>query len=144
VTHRQKVDYLIEDMRRRGMGASAVAPPVFKLLWAMGFEVPPPLFMGFVPLALFTGGLFGFFWGLIMGLLLLGWLFLSLGGDVGDFVLKGVFGVTVVAGASIIAGILFGLMMAGYMRWKAGKLGLLSWDDYPPNEHGFSDRPLAL
>jgi hypothetical protein len=33
-----------------------------------------------------------------------------------------------------VAGLLFGLAMAGYYRWKAGKMGLASWEHYPEAE----------
>ena len=53
MTHRQKVDHLIEELGRQGVGTYAVAPPLFRLLWALGLEVPPPFFLGFRRLTLF-------------------------------------------------------------------------------------------
>ena len=31
---------------------------------------------------------------------------------------------------ALIAGLLFGVIMAGYYRWRARKLGLPRWEDY--------------
>jgi hypothetical protein len=140
MTHREKVNCLIEDLRERGVGASTVAPPLFRLLWALGLEVPPPLLMGFVPLTLLMGFLFGFFWGLFMALFFLVWQFL--GDGFGQalawerIVAKGLFVVIVVAPCAALAGLLFGLTMAVYMRWKSAQLGLPSWDRYPLVEPG--------
>ena len=47
-----------------------VAPPFFRLLWALGLDVPPPLFLGFLTLMLLMGTFFGIFWGAFMWLLL--------------------------------------------------------------------------
>jgi hypothetical protein len=61
--HRQKVERLVADLRQRGVSPYTVAPPLFRLAWALGLAVPPPLFLGFGPLALLMGGFFGAFWG---------------------------------------------------------------------------------
>ena len=119
MTHRQKVDRLIADLGQRGVGASTVAPPLFRLMWALGLQVPPPLFLGFVPLTLLAGGIFGAFWGLFMWLLQ--WQFWQVPVEV----------VFLSAGG---AGLLFGLSMAAYCRWKAARLELSSWEKYPGPE----------
>ncbi len=135
MTHREKVDRFIEDMRERGVGTSSAAPPLFRLLWALGLEIPPPLFLGFLPLALAAGAFFGFFWGLFMAAFFLIWLVVGEGVLWGhaaiDLVWKGLFGLGVLAGGAFVAGLLFGLTMATYMRWKAARLALPSWDRYP-------------
>lgn len=51
VTHCQKADHLIAELGQEGVGPYTVAPPLFRLLWALGLEVPPPLFLGFFPLS---------------------------------------------------------------------------------------------
>jgi membrane associated rhomboid family serine protease len=138
MTHRQKVDHLIEELRSRGLGASTVAPPLFRLLWALGLETPPPLFWRFIPLTLLMGVFFGFFWGLFMALAFLIWLVLGeglwLGHGGGPLLSRGIFGLTVVAGGAAVAGLLFGLVMAAYSRWKAAQLRLPSWENYPVEE----------
>jgi hypothetical protein len=62
------------------------------------------------------GGFFGVMWGAVMWLLQ--WQFWLMPWDEALAVSAG-------------AGLLFGLAMAGYYRWRARKLGLPSWDRYP-------------
>lgn len=57
--HRQRVGCLIEELGQQDVGPYTVAPPPFRLLWALGLEVPPPLFLGFRKLALLMGACFG-------------------------------------------------------------------------------------
>jgi hypothetical protein len=45
MTHREKVAYLLEDLKARGIDSRKAAPPIFKFLWALGLEIPPPLFL---------------------------------------------------------------------------------------------------
>ena len=55
MTHREKIDHLLDEMARRGVGKYIVAPPLYRLLWRVGLEVPPPLFQGFFSLFLVWG-----------------------------------------------------------------------------------------
>ena len=55
MTHRQRVERLIEELGQQGMGYYTVAPPLFWLLWTLGLEIPPLLFMGFRKLTLLMG-----------------------------------------------------------------------------------------
>ena len=76
--------------------------------------MPPPHFLGFVPMALTSGLLFGVLWGLAMWLFMWrtqGWVFS--------------------ATAGIVAGTFFGLCLATYYRHSAAKLKLSTWDRYP-------------
>ena len=57
--HRQKVQRLIEELGQQGVGSYTVAPPLFRLLWALGLETPPPFFLGFAKLAALMGITFG-------------------------------------------------------------------------------------
>jgi hypothetical protein len=113
MTHKQKVEHLIADLRKHGVGPYTVAPPVFRLLWALGIRVPPPLFLGFLTLTVVMGLPFGLLWGAAMWLLM--WRDMAPG-------------VTIIAAAA--AGLLFGLGMAAYCRWQASHLQLPSWKDY--------------
>jgi hypothetical protein len=103
----------MHDLAQRGVGAFTVAPPFFRLLWALGVELPPPLFLGFITLTVVMGGFFAASWGVLM------WLAWQLSAPA-------------VAAAAGGAGLLFGLSMAVYYRVKAAELGLPSWSDYPP------------
>jgi hypothetical protein len=116
MTHRQKVKRLIADLRKQGMSPYTVAPPLFRLLWALGFKVPPPLFLGFLTLTLLTGASFGILWGVVMWQLQWQAWHVPLG-------LK----VIIATGV----GLMFGLYMATYFRWKAKHLRLPPWDSYP-------------
>jgi uncharacterized membrane protein YfcA len=112
MTHREKVDHLIAYLGNEGVHPYTVAPPLFRLLWALGINVPPPFFLGFFTLLLFMGGLFGT--GVYMWLALAWHLPREL---------------AVVTSTS--AGLFFGLILAAYYRWKAAQLQLPPWDSYP-------------
>jgi hypothetical protein len=117
LNHRQKVKRLLADLHKEGVWPSTVAPPLFKLLWALGWNVPPPLFLGFITLTIFMGTAFGLGFGVAM------WLLQWQAGKIPV-------GVAIIGSA--LGGLLFGLIMAVYMRRKAASLGLpRSWDDYP-------------
>jgi uncharacterized protein DUF6404 len=114
MTHDEKIEYLLKDLGERGISKYTVAPPLYRLLWGLGIEVTPPHFAGFWSLAPFMGAFFAIAWGLFMWVA--AWRDLP-------------FAVTLVA--SLIAGFLFGTIMAGYYRWRARALALPSWQDYP-------------
>ena len=115
MTHADKLKQMYEHLPALGISPYTAAPPVYRLLWRLGVEVPPPLFTRFFPLALVMGAFFAIGWGGFM------WLFFwsresaPAGG---------------IAVVSLAAGILFGLFMAGYIRYKANKLNLPLWSQY--------------
>jgi len=115
-THRQKVERLIADLRKQDVSPYTVAPPLFRLLWALGLFIPPPIFLGFLPLTLLMGAFFGILWGVFMWLLQWQSWHMSL---------------ELAVATSAAAGLLFGLSMAGYYRRKATKLRLPPWEIYP-------------
>ena len=117
MTHQEKVDHLIAELGKEGMSSYTVAPPLFRLLWALGLRVPPPLFLGFFTVALFAGFFFGLFWGAFMWLIQWRWWKAP---------------VELAVFASVLAGLLFGVSMGAYYRWKARQLKLPRWEDYPP------------
>lgn len=115
MTHPEKLKAMKSHMAALGIMASTAAPPAWKLLWRLGVEIPPPLFLGFWSLALFMGAFFGVLWGVVMWLILWSWQGIP-------FVF--------VAIAALVAGFLFGLSMATYFRYLARKHNLPSWADY--------------
>jgi hypothetical protein len=115
MTHSEKLKTMQEHLAKLGVSQSKSAPPFWKILWRLGIEVPPPLFLGFWPIALFMGSFFGVFWGLFM------WLFHW--SDQGKPL------VAILVGA-ILAGVMFGLCMAAYFRHLARKLDLPAWTSY--------------
>ena len=123
MAHRQKVDHLIAELGQQGVGSYTVAPPLFRLLWALGLEVPPPFFLGSRQLTLLMGTTFGVLFGPLWGVIM--WLWQWQGEiPAGIAVLMTVF-------AAVLAGLLFGLIMARPYRVKAAQLGLpSSWENY--------------
>jgi Family of unknown function (DUF6404) len=127
MTHQEKVEHLIEELDRQGVSSYTVAPPLFRLLWALGLEVPPPLFLRFLSYTVLMettfGVLFGVLWGVCM------WLWVWQGQ------LPGGFAVLLSALAGLLAGAIFGVVMAVLIRRKAAQLELpSSWEDYPQEE----------
>jgi hypothetical protein len=116
MTHAEKIEILLKDLTQRGVRQYTVAPPLYRLLWRLGIEATPPHFASFWALVLAMGGFFAIAWGILM------WVTLWRGEDMS---------VAVGIGVSIMAGLLFGLIMAAYYRWSAGRLALPRWEDYP-------------
>lgn len=122
MTHRQRVDRLVAELGGQGVGSYAVAPPLLRLLWALGLEVPPHPFLGFRQLTLLYGVPFGVLWGVGMWL----WVWQGLG----------LAGLIVGVPFTMVAGLLFGLVMAGFSRWMAARFRARfelpsSWEEYP-------------
>lgn len=112
--HEEKVAQMLEDLGSRGIWRSTAAPPIFWMLWSIGWKVKPPFFLRFWELALGAGAGFTVAWGILM--LLMGH-FSSLETAVLP---------------SMFAGAFFGLFSGGYYRIRAKMLGLPSWDQYAP------------
>ena len=98
-----------EQLRGQKVSPSTSAPPMYRLAWKLGLRVRPPLYQSFWSLALGLGIFFGIAWGLLM------W-FLIWRGD-GKPISEALV-------ASLAAGVLFGLWMAAYYRWKVKRLQL--------------------
>ena len=99
----------------KGLPRGTSAPLLHRWLWKLGFRVPPPLMMGFVPNALLMWGFLGPTWGLVMWLV--GWR-------------RSQMPVGMVLQAMVLAGVLFGLSMGMYGRWIAGRHGIPHWRDF--------------
>lgn len=113
MNHNERLNKMYQDLSQRGIGKYTYAPPIYRLLWKMGIQIPPPHFSSFLFLFLFQGTFFGIFWGLVMWVLSWQQQNLSL------HIFK-----------SALAGLLFGLSMAGYYRYQAKKHDLPLWKDY--------------
>ena len=116
VTHREKVDHLLSELTAKGIGQYTIAPPMFRMFWKLGIEIPPPFFIPFLPLALLFGLPFGaamaiFFW--------LSDLWLSRGWSEEVF-----FVILIGSGAA------FGLTLSAYCRLQASRLRLNRWNNY--------------
>jgi hypothetical protein len=116
MTHQEKVEHYLNDLAHRGISKGTAAPPLYRLLWRLGIEVPPPLLASFGSLAVMWGVLFGVGWGLIMWFTF--W--------------RDNMPPAIALISSLFAGATFGVIMAAYYRWRASKLALPRWEDYPP------------
>jgi hypothetical protein len=102
--YRNRMLAITELLRAQRVGPYTSAPPIYRLAWRLGLHVRPPLYQSFTPLALGMGALFGPLWGLLM------WLS-EWRGQARAIPLALV--------STLLAGIIFGVTMAGYYRWKA-------------------------
>ena len=114
MTHLEKVDHFVAEAREARISKNHAAPPLFRLLWRAGIELPPPQFMRFWSLFLLLGGYLGtasfLFWSTFRL-----WLRISIAD---------------IAWVSLLGGILFGLIGAVYYRRVAKRLHLPAWADY--------------
>lgn len=115
MTHREKIEKMYRHTDALGIGRSTVAPPFWHLMWKLGWEVPPPLFAPFLPMALGMGAFFTVGWGLLM------WL--------GFWSRKG-FPLSAAVLSALVAGAIFGGVMAAVYRYLARKHGLPLWAEY--------------
>jgi Family of unknown function (DUF6404) len=120
--HGEKVRVMIAELTKRGFSQYTVAPPVFRLLWAIGYDVPPPMFNSFWRNFGWMSGIFGISFGLIFGgvFILPKWL-----ATPDKFSI-----LEALAFTTLFSGLLFGLSMATYFHAQAKKLKLPSWDEY--------------
>jgi Family of unknown function (DUF6404) len=116
MTHSEKLQKLLEHAPKLGISPYTAAPPLYRLLWRLGIEIPPPLFAAFLPNAFLMGGFFTCSWGLFMCLFI--W--------AGDGKVSAFFALQ----ASLFAGLMFGITMALYLRYKARQLNLPPWSEY--------------
>src|ERR1019366_2352617 len=118
--HEAKVARLLKDMKRRGVAVGSAAPPLFRMLWAMGISLPPPFFLGFLTNMLLMGIPMGIGWSGAMWLLQ--WKGIKMPAGLA------------VAGTAAFA-LLFGASMGFYYQWKARSLKLPPWNTYPRGKH---------
>ncbi len=59
MTASEKREAALALLAKTGIWPSNYAPPAFHVLWRLGVNVPPPHFIGFFTIVIFTGGLFG-------------------------------------------------------------------------------------
>lgn len=115
MTHSEKIKRLYQHLPKLGISPFTAAPPLYRLLWRLGCEVPPPLFLSFSTLALVMGGFFAIGFGLFS------WLLLPL---------ESTPSAASIPVVSAFSGILFGLSMAAYYRHITKRASLPSWSEY--------------
>jgi hypothetical protein len=110
-----KTQAMRRQLATRQIAPGIIAPPLWRLLWKLGIPLTPPLFLGFMPLALLCGGFFAVLWGLVM--YLASWR--TQGTPLINMLL-----------VMLAAGAVFGLIMATVYRRHASGLQLPAWSDY--------------
>lgn len=109
------VRHALQAMADANVPAGMRAPPLHRLLWRMGLRVPPPLLASFSANLFVMGGLFGLLWsGLWQALM---WLLFELGP----------FPLAITVGSAVMAGLLFGLLMALLMQYQRRRYRLPAW-----------------
>lgn len=102
-------------LSQRGLPRHRYEPPLFRLLWKIGIQVPPPHYMGFAKVAVSFGAWFAVFWGSLMWLLM----WSRQGRDLSDDAL-----------AATVAGACFGLLMAWFYERDRRKFALPAWESF--------------
>jgi len=113
MTFDRKIEEYKRLMAEKGIGPATAFPPLWLLLWSLGVPLPPPLYMGFLSLALFGGTFFGVLFGAFA------WYMGNKGIRTMSF-----HEACVVA---LATGAFFGFTVAWLTRRLARKLGLGSW-----------------
>jgi len=117
MTHQEKVGHFIEKMKSLGVGTSRTSPLFFRLLWKLGFQIPPPLFINYKT----RGLIIGIFSGIGFELLHLVPLFgTPRQFSIYTFIIEG-----------LIFGSLLGYSMAMWHKHQNEKYDLPDWKDYP-------------
>lgn len=120
MTHQEKIDHLIAAMRRKGISPFTAAPPIYRLFWRIGINVPPPFFQSFFSLFLIMGVGFGVGWGVLMRLAAL---------------LLPILRLSYLGSSTVFAGLLFGCAMAAYFKRESKRLKLPPWNHYPRDNY---------
>ncbi|TDY33287.1 DUF6404 family protein [Janthinobacterium sp. 75] len=108
----------LELLHSTGMARSHYAPPLMRLLWKVGVQVPPPHFQSFLRAALGMGLWFGTCWGVVM------WIFFWWRSDAATPLSP----LAALVAASA-AGLLFGLAMASFYARDRRKHQLPAWTE---------------
>jgi Family of unknown function (DUF6404) len=116
LNHQKKVEAHVAEMERGGVNKLISAPPPFQLLWMLGMEIPPPLFLGFLPTM-----------AILSAPLVVLWNLLNL-----------MFGGSLLTGAlfGTLVSVFLGALAAAYYRDKASNQALPSWENYLPMKGG--------
>ena len=100
-----------------GISKSNYAPPLFRLLWRAGVDVPPPHFMSFFRSAVTMGTTFGIVWGLLF--------------SVFELLVDGAVNIPVLLLTAICCGFVFGLAVATYYSYGRRRYKLPEWSALP-------------
>lgn len=109
-----KFSAAMEELASAGVQKSAHATGALHLAKALGFKPRPPLYASVLSNTISLGAIFAIVWGLLM------YVFAWGASNVPIYV---------ALGAAIIAGLLFGLLMAFFFRFVRRRKKLTCWDD---------------
>ncbi|MEM8833441.1 MAG: DUF6404 family protein, partial [Pseudomonadota bacterium] len=74
LSHKEKVAIYKKELAKKGFSKSKIKnlcdPPILRLFWKLGWEVPPAAFLPIIIYFLFLSIFFGFFYGWIMWLMI--------------------------------------------------------------------------
>lgn len=110
----RKKERALAMMESKHMWRSNYAPPLLRGLWKLGVKIPPLPFVSFWRLTFMMGGIFGLMWGTMM------WFYSWQG--MGVQLSWAIFW-------SLSSGVLFGLMVATFHRWRKKVNDLPDWKD---------------
>ncbi|MGL5389641.1 MAG: DUF6404 family protein [Serratia sp. (in: enterobacteria)] len=114
MTFDEKKQQALALMAEKKMWRSNYAPPLMRLLWKLGVQIPPPPFMPFWQNVLCFGGFIGSLWGVIMWFTV----WKSQG-----------YSVLMALQMSLFAGVFFGFFMALYHYWRKRVNKLPDWNE---------------
>lgn len=106
---------MYDEFPQKGIPKSSYAPPLYRLIWRLGIKSTPPIFASFTKIFLTQSLIFTVLWGVLMYLIL--WRKQNM--TIESMVWNACF-----------AGVLFGLMVAAFLKWQAKKYNLPSWNEY--------------
>jgi hypothetical protein len=116
MTDDRKIDTYKALMAAKGIATSTAAPPLWELMWSLGINLPPPLYMGFISLFLFAGSFFGIVFGAGVWIV--------------RYMRARPMSLHEAGGVALITGIAFGLAIAWFTRRLARKHGLGTWSSF--------------
>jgi hypothetical protein len=113
-----KIQSAVDTAISRGIGRFDAAPPIHRLLWAVGVQARPPHYASFGNNALLMGG----FWGISMAVFF-AFFAAHMHPESGAEI------IVIPVCVALLAGVAFGLTMAMIFRSRARKAGLPKWDE---------------
>ena len=128
MTHSDKVRILLDYAKEKKISRYTLAPPLFRVLWRMGINVPPPVFLGFFKNVLLLGTLFGLSMYLIFRFVLPSfWHYFNIQmfNQMTPVVMAYSFR------AALLGGMFFGVFMGMIYKIYQVRLKLPKWSEYP-------------